>query len=231
MRRAQRLTAVSDYGRQILLDREYVKQGTSIQVIPNGVHDFWFEKDKPVGAGQSRKDQFLFVGRMDSQKGVDVLLRAMASFNVAWPLNLIGDGWQRQEYEDLSRKLGLGARVNFIGHGSREFIRNHMRAAGALIVPSRAENYPLVLLEAMATETPVLSTTVGGIPEMIHHNLNGILVAPDDATALGEGLTTIAGDPDLRRALSREGLIVAQRHRWSEVARHIESEIVAAAST
>ncbi len=155
---------------------------------------------------------------MDDQKGVDVLLRAMAEVGGDWPLTLVGEGWQRDRYEGLARELGVVGRVQFLGHGDREAVRQHMAESGCMILPSRSENYPLVLLEAMAVGVPVLTTRVGGIPEMIEDGVSGLLVEPGDSAELARAMETVAGDPGLRRRLSEEGRRVADRHSWDVVA-------------
>ena len=216
LRKAHRVTAVSGYGRDILYDRDYLPRDTPVEVIPNGVHRFWFETPGPDGG--SRGAHHLFVGRMDDQKGVDILFHALASTPTSWPVKLIGDGWQRQEYEALAGSLGVGERVQFLGHQDKTAIRKAMAECGSLVVPSRSENYPLVLLEGMACGCPVVASAVGGVGEMIETEVSGLLVEAEDSAGLGAALVRLEESAALRRELATGGSAVAERHQWPKVA-------------
>ena len=229
LRRVHRRTAVSAYGRAMLVERRYVDRGADVTVIHNALDPYWLSDPCRAGIPESRRSGFLFVGRMDDQKGVDVLLEAYAGIDTQWPLTLIGDGWRRSELEARARNLGLGGRVSFVGYRGRQYVRKAMEDAGALVAPSRSENYPMVLLEAMATELPVVATRVGGIPEMVTHPASGLLVAPGDADGLREAMKAVFRDPDLRRRLAVAGRTVADRHALPRTIGAIEAELLEAA--
>ena len=112
--------------------------------------------------------------------------------------------------------------ARFVGHLGRAEVREAMGKARALVLPSRAENYPLVLLEAMATGLPVITTRVGGIPEMITSGESGLLVGAEDRDALVEALLRVEQEPALCESLATAGLAVARRHRWEKVGEEIE---------
>lgn len=225
LRQAHRRTATSEYGRRVLFERGYLDGWETVNVVPNGVDRFWFQGEGPTGD----RAGFLFVGRMDDQKGVDLLLEAFAAASVGdWRLDLIGDGLRKKSYEAQARDLGVEDRVSFLGHGDREQIRGAMSRAAVFVAPSRAENYPLILLEAMATGVPVLSTKAGGIPEMLTDHRDGILVDVEDVRALTRALEALAGDADLRSRLAANGLRVARRHDWDRVGEEIDAELARA---
>ena len=216
LRTAELVLSPSKYGLSRLRDRGYLTSGTPAAVLRNGVYDDWFFD----GAPESRSG-FLFVGRLDTQKGVDVLLDALARTSGSWPLTVVGDGWQRVDLTQRARALGVEARVRWVGHADHAGVRAHMRDCGALLVSSRAENYPLVVLEGLASGIPVVATAVGGVPEMVRDGVSALLVDPDDAGALARAMDRVEVGRELRRGLAAEGRAVAEGHRWSAVARRL----------
>ncbi|MCP4455631.1 MAG: glycosyltransferase, partial [Planctomycetes bacterium] len=104
---------------------------------------------------------FLFVGRFEQEKGVSDLLHAFRDISPSAHLLLLGSGPLEAMLKDLSSKLDLANRVHFIGHCDNPM--PYMAAANALVLPSYLEALPLVLLETMALQTPVIATPVGGV--------------------------------------------------------------------
>lgn len=144
--------------------------------------------------------------RLCRDKGVDVLLDAMARVLSRHPeaqTVIIGDGPQRGRLERQARLLGLNGRVSFLGRipGARNLIS----MLDVLVVPSRTEGSPLVVLEAMAAGIPVVASRVGGIPDQIRHGVNGLLVTPDNPLELGEAIAFLLREPARRNAMAAEG--------------------------
>ncbi|MDH3224475.1 MAG: glycosyltransferase family 4 protein [Gemmatimonadota bacterium] len=222
LRGADLVLATSRFGAEALRERGYLGGDVQVPVLYNGVGDAWL--DEP----NSGEDGFLFVGRLDAQKGVDILLEALARTRGRWPLAIVGEGWQRDELEGQVKRLGLTNRVSFEGADTAAGVRTRMGRAGALVVPSRAENYPLVVLEGLARRLPVVTTRVGGIPEMVVDGESALLVGPDDPDALAGALDAIEGDAGLRGHLSHGGRKVAESHRWSSVAEQLVAYLRAA---
>jgi glycosyltransferase involved in cell wall biosynthesis len=146
------------------------------------------------------------VGRLDPQKGLDVLIEAM----VALPesrLVLVGDGPDRAELEAMVRARSLDDRVEFAG-----WIEGPWTARWAFDVvamPSVNEGFPLVIVESMLAGIPVVASDVGGIPEIVVPGSTGLLVAPGNPGALVEALRTVADDPGLRHAMAERCRSVA----------------------
>lgn len=159
------------------------------QVIPNvvDVDLFYFPSHSRKGNGPKR---VLFVGALDPVKGIPYLLQALAQLRQKrddWQLDIVGDGPQGAEYKHLADTLGLAGKVTFHGLRSKPEVAQFMRQADFFVLPSLWENSPCVLLEAMASGLPIVSTYVGGIPEIIHQGV-GILVPPGDTNQLSEAL-------------------------------------------
>jgi glycosyltransferase involved in cell wall biosynthesis len=144
----------------------------------------------------------LFVGRLVPYKGVDVLLEAMRSVQAT--ALIVGDGPLRQTLEAMAERLGLSARVRFVGHVEDEEVVAHMHACDLFVLPSvtRAETFGVVQLEAMACGKPVVSTNLPtGVPWVNRHEETGLVVGPGDATALAGALNRLIADPALRARL------------------------------
>lgn len=158
------------------------------EVIPNVVDTKIFYPLSPA-KGNSKKN-ILFVGLLNSIKGIPFLLKALAQVREKRQdlfLDIVGEGPYRQEYEKLSSGLGLNPMLQFHGLKNKEEIARFMRNANFFILPSLWENLPCVLIEAMASGLPIIASKVGGIPEIVNKDI-GILVSPKDTDKLAEAI-------------------------------------------
>ena len=145
----------------------------------------------------------LFVGRLVSYKGVDVLLRALNGIEAT--TLLVGDGPLRTTLETQAQELRL-SRVRFLGEVSDTELTTLYRAADVFVLPSvtRAEAFGVVQLEAMACEVPVVSTNLpSGVPWVNQHDKTGLVVPPGDADGLRQALHALLTDRPRREALGR----------------------------
>ena len=165
----------------------------SVRAVPNGVPDV------PLPP-TTRAPEFVVggIGRLERQKGFDVLVRAVARVPDA-RLVLVGDGRERGALQLLADECGLGDRFTVTGwvDNPREFLPSF----DVVAMPSRSEGLPLVLLEAMLAARPVVATGVGSIPDALRDGSTGLLVPVDDVASLGGALRLLATDPLLRRRL------------------------------
>jgi len=102
------------------------------------------------------------------------------------------------------RRLNLESNVEFVGELSRESLTAAYRSSKLLVIASRSEGLPLVLLEALWLGVPVVATAVDGLPEVVVEDVNGLLVPPENAGALADALLRLLLDSDLRRRLGRQ---------------------------
>ncbi len=142
----------------------------------------------------------VFAGRLTDQKELEVALAAVAAVDAAH-LDVIGDGPERPRLEAEAQRLGLGGRVRFLGALPREDVLAHVAAAEAVVLSSAWENFPHGVVEALALGTPVIATSVGGVPEVVHDGENGLLVGPGDADAFAGAVRRFLADPALRARL------------------------------
>jgi glycosyltransferase involved in cell wall biosynthesis len=161
----------------------------------------------PGGARDTKR--LLFVGQPGTQKGLDILLRALAQLPQAVSLDVVGDGEGRAAMEQLAGELGVTSRVRWHGALSREALVARYRAASALVVPSADETRGIVAVEAALCETPVIAFESGGLPEIVQHDRTGLLVRSRSADALAQSITHLFERDDQGRALGEAGRLHA----------------------
>jgi glycosyltransferase involved in cell wall biosynthesis len=147
----------------------------------------------------------LVVARLEKRKGHAVLLDGLARLQEEpWFLVVAGDGPERATLESKTAELGLGDRVRFAGHQSN--VWNLFAVAQALVLPSISnEDFPIVILEAMAAGLPVVATKVAGTVEQVVDGVTGRLVPPGDPDVLTAAVLEVIADPDKGRRMGKEG--------------------------
>jgi len=192
-------------------------------IIPMGIDCQHF------GAGRSVKkspDTFvlLFVGRLVEKKGVLDLIVAFSllpeTLRNKTELWIVGDGAERKTLETQAHSLGIADRIIFFGRLPNAQLPDYYASADIFIAPSIAdalgdtEGQGVILLEAMASETAVISTKTGGISEIVNHGKSGILLNPAQPEALKQAIEQLLNDSELRAALAREGKHSVQAYDW-----------------
>jgi len=147
----------------------------------------------------------LFVGRLEKAKGVDILLTAVQIIGENYKRDLrvaiVGGGSLEKDMESLAKDLKVSTTVEFLG--VRNDVANLMKKSKIFVLPSRWEGLPMVLLEAMANGIPVVSTPVGGIPEVIEEGKDGILVPPENPEALAKAIKLLLDSPELQKRMAQ----------------------------
>jgi glycosyltransferase involved in cell wall biosynthesis len=172
---------------------------------------------RPVGSHAG--PLLLFAGNLVPVKQVDRLLRAVAGLPRDVQLVIVGEGSEGDRLRALAGELGLHDRVVFAGWRPREEIPTWLAAADLIVLPSASEGMPLILLEALASGTPVVASRVGGVPECVEDGVTGILVDPASVEGLAKGLTAALARPWDRAALGA----AARGFGWDAVATRLES--------
>ena len=186
----------------------------NIRVIPNAIdiNDYTSTKINAKESGflsKEFKDKkiVLYVGRLLSMKGIDTFINAIPSIIKKAKSNdflfvFAGPG-RKSPYIQKLREMKVNSYCLFTGPLGRESTIQMMRAAEMVVVPSYLENCPYVILESMACGTPVVASNVGGIPEIIENNYNGLLVAPGSSEALANAISILLTDKSLRNLMSQ----------------------------
>jgi glycosyltransferase involved in cell wall biosynthesis len=153
------------------------------------------------------------VGRLDSQKGFDLLLRAFAMCRENrpdWKLTILGDGEERERLEALTTQLGIGADVHM--PGTVPDTTPFLRRANLFVLSSRYEGFPNALLEAMALGIPVIAADCASGPKrIVSHDVDGLLVPSDDAAALAAAMAALMDDEPRRLRLGQHAVDVTKR--------------------
>lgn len=188
LRSADRVIAVS----RALRDQiwSYPQLRRHIDIVPNVVNASAFAARRaprdPLGAAR-----LLFVGEMETSiKGVDYLLGAVSILRdrgVDARLDLVGDGRNRRDYEAMSRRMGVSSLCTFHGRLPHEEVARLMLGADLFVLPSLAETFGVVLVEALAAGLPLVATRCGGPEEIVTPDV-GLLVEPADSSALAAGI-------------------------------------------
>jgi glycosyltransferase involved in cell wall biosynthesis len=194
MRRTDLLLFESQYGRDTFRAK-IGEPAALVRVVHNGVTPAEFAVVEP---GPDATD-LLFIGELRTLKGIDVLIEAIALIGRDWravTATIVGEGPDRAALEAKVRALKLGDAVRFAGAlpARTAFALGHV-----LVVPSRAESLPYVVLEAAAASVPMVATSVGGIPEIFGPDASN-LVPPGDAAALARAITASLAEPAIARA-------------------------------
>jgi colanic acid/amylovoran biosynthesis glycosyltransferase len=199
LRRADIVHAVSTDIADRLRSVEPVR---GIHVLPIGVD---VDSVAAATADRAPNGRLLFVGRLAEKKGVDVLLRALAilrdSHQIAAPLDIVGDGPLRESLEALSAELGLRSQVLFHGAKDRAEVLEFYRQAEVLAMPSKTasdgdrDGTPVVLMEAIAAQVPVVATAIGGIADLLEDGKTAWLVPEGNVSALALALHSALTHP------------------------------------
>ncbi|MCU1488009.1 MAG: glycosyltransferase family 4 protein [Actinomycetia bacterium] len=204
---ADLVVCISDFARSQLMALVGEEHWDKLTVVHCGIDPSRFapvDRDRPDGAPL----EVLCVGRLVPEKGQSLLVDAVDDLRrrgVDVRLTLVGDGPSRPAIEAQVTRLGLRDHVHIAGAVGQDQILDHYARADVFCLPSFAEGVPVVLMEAMATELPVLTTRITGVPELVDDGANGVLVRPGRADALADALAELAKDPDRRRELGGTG--------------------------
>ncbi|MEC9343269.1 MAG: glycosyltransferase family 4 protein [Pseudomonadota bacterium] len=184
----------------------------------NGLAPAEFE---PVAEAPHAAD-FLYIGMMRDLKGPDLFLEALGKLDAqgrAVTAHFVGDGPDRQAYLQTIERLGLGSRVH--PHDPMP-AREAFAMARIVVVPSRAESMPYIVLEAIAAQRPIIATHVGGIPEIFAGETD-TLVKPDDASALATAMASMLDATDRTELAKRRRVALEARFSVARMAQDIET--------
>ncbi|HSG64255.1 MAG TPA: glycosyltransferase family 4 protein, partial [Gammaproteobacteria bacterium] len=219
-RNAAAVTVLSDGLRQIA--RKTLPE-IDFKLIPNGIDGTRFAQKTEWGVHP--RIRLITVCRMVARKGLEHLIEAMRELDRdRIELWLIGGGQEQDRVAKLVHELDLARCIWMPGYLRRETLPKYYQQADIFVLPSLSESFGQVLLEAMCTGLPIVATTVGGIPEIVHQNRGGLLIPPGDSRAIVEAIRSLAANPQRAAAMGRYNAERARkRYSWSRVARLYEA--------
>jgi glycosyltransferase involved in cell wall biosynthesis len=211
-KRVHRIIACSDFLRWIPIKRYGLSEGKVLRVhnAYNGpsVEDVTETKSQArtkLGLDQDRR-YVLTICRLVVWKGVDYIQRALVGLPDNVHLLVAGDGELLEQWSALSRELGIEERVTFLGNVPHAEIPMYIRAADLFVLNSEYEGLSHTLLEVASLGTPIVCTGVCGNPEVIEHEVNGLLVQPKSPDELRPAMARILDDHELAAEYVRAGL-------------------------
>lgn len=193
---------------------------STLTVIPNGVGALPAAPRAP----HDGPPRLLFVGKLEPVKGPDLLvaaLRRLSDTGVSLDVGVVGDGSLEPSLRSQASALGAH-RITFHGRRTGGAVEELYRWSDFVVVPSRYDSFPGVLLEAMAAGRPVVATRVGGIPEIATDGRNAILVDPTPE-GIEDGIRRLLQDPHLLRSMAEANVIDVQRFTWRGAAKEYVS--------
>jgi glycosyltransferase involved in cell wall biosynthesis len=211
--RAASLVVPSGFLQQVFSD-----VGLSSVVIPNiiDLDTFCPALEPPAGTMFT----LVITRNLEPIYGLDTAIRAFALVREQIPevqLKIAGSGPQAAELEQLVESLGLGGAVVFLGRLDRREIVELYHGANAMINPSRVDNMPNSVLEALACGVPVISTKVGGVPYIVKDGWTALLVPPDNEQEMANAVLKLCSDSELRNRLIENGAKEVAQYAWSLV--------------
>ena len=223
--RSKFVVAVSSFGRSQLMRWCSHVQWAKINVVHCNVNDDYLESNPPP---LQDSNTIACVGRLCEQKGQLLLIEAVGmldSEGIDVQLRLVGDGPFRPECEAAIRQHGVAKNVTITGWATGEEVRNEILHARGMVLPSFAEGLPVVLMEALALERPVISTYIAGIPELVIPGENGWLVPAGCVTDLVQAIKQLLQTPIERlHEMGRAGRarVIAEHQSRTEAAKLLE---------
>lgn len=205
--RAERIIVLGADTEAFVRDQLGVR-ASRIDIVVNGV-----PAPAGVAAPGSEVPTIVVMGKVGPGKGTDVFLHAVAELarrGHAFKAVIGGNG-EVERFSALAAELGIDRLVRFAGWLGEEEVDATMRAGDIFVLPSRVENQPVAILEAMARGLPVVSTRVGAIPEQVVDGETGLLVSPGESAPLADAIERLIRDPAERQRLGAAG-----RERWRE---------------
>jgi glycosyltransferase involved in cell wall biosynthesis len=208
---ARFVVAVTDFGRCQVYRWTALPYWPNVHVVRCGVDDAYLSTEpEPV----PETNKLVLVAGLVEQKGHLLLIQALARVRDAgadFRMVFAGDGPLRPVLEVEVKRLGLTDRIEFAGWQSNAQVREHLRTARGLVMPSFAENLPVAMMEAMAVGRPVVGTYIAGVPELVESGVNGWLVPAGNVDATADAVLRLLRTPV--EELSRMGRAGAERVR------------------
>ena len=210
--------------------RRFPEYRSKIKVIPMGVDTKLFIHKDVKSKKYKNNKIILFVGRLNEQKGVKYLIKAMPLVSKKIRnarLLVIGEGEYKKELQKIAYSLNLG-NVDFLGSVAHKKLADYYNLADVFVLPAvtssiGTEGQGLVLLEAMSCGTCVIGTETGGIKFLIKDNENGLLVRERNETDLAESISKILSDGKLRQKLSKNGIkFVKENYSWDIIVKKFD---------
>lgn len=228
LEKASGVTVVSDHLKKVV-ENITVHKIRTLSVIPMGVNAAKFGKRYYVDNyfGQGKKKVVLFVGRLAEKKGISYLIEAMRDIDAI--LEIVGDGPLRCSLKEQAKEQG--EKIRFLGAKTHDELKTIYASADVLVVPSVTANdgdqegLGLVILEAMASETPVVASRSGGIVQLIENEINGLLCEEKNVEQLGKNINRLLTDRELCEQIAKNMKKTVNQYDYGTIAKKYTEEM------
>ena len=203
------------------LEEVFSKRGVKTQIIANIIDLDRFNVTQNKSKGFS---PHLLVSRnLELIYDNETAIRAFNEVTTSYPnarLTIAGTGPELENLQSLVKQLGLSEQVIFTGRVDTQQMPALYQSADVMLNPSRVDNMPNSILEALASGVPVVTTNVGGIPYMVEHESTALMVEPEDYKAVASAIRKVLEDKQCQQNLVNAGLALVKQFAWSEVSLH-----------
>lgn len=197
--RVDRITAISEHSQSKIQD---IGIQPPVDIVHMGIRP---EKYEPTETHSDHR--LLTIARLEEKKGIEYAIEAVSQLVVEFPelqYHIIGSGSKEDELEQQVQQNGLNEQVRLLGFVSDDRLIKELDEATGFVLPSiitedgKRDGIPVALMESMAMKTPPVTTTVAGIPELVDHETNGLLVEPRDSEGLVEAIGLLLRNPEIQ---------------------------------
>ncbi|MFB6201637.1 MAG: glycosyltransferase family 4 protein [Halorhabdus sp.] len=221
-RRVDKIIAISEEMREQIVNSYRIDEDSVIRISHGVDTDRYRPREEVHEAVSDDKLTLLFVGRLITRKGVDLAIRSLAAMeNEEAELLIAGSGRLEDQLKQLAQELGVAGRVRFLGYVPDVELPLLYSSADLTLFTSEYEGFGLVLLESLASGTPVVGPPVGGVPDILENGVSGYIV-DRKAQAFASKIDYICNHPQRLREMSDAARVTATERSWSRVAREVE---------
>lgn len=202
--------------------KKYAVLKDKVKVIPNATS---FPLARKIRKGLPQPIRLLFVGRLSVEKNIPLIVKAMDNlleqgFNLN--LTLVGEGPRKKQVLGLSKRLGINKKLVLKGRVEGDKLRKIYLSSDIVLLPSSVEGFSSVLLEAMASGTPIITSDIPGTRNVIKNNYNGLLVHPSPES-IARAIKELIKKPKLREKIIKNGLIEVRKYSWDKIVEQTEA--------
>ncbi|MFH1769699.1 MAG: glycosyltransferase family 4 protein [Parcubacteria group bacterium] len=226
LKRANKITAISNY----LADyARSVNEQASVMRIPNGVDVKHYKQGATSEEKEELKKKYkikegdtvlITTSRLVYKNGIDDVLYALSLLkNESYKFLILGTGDRKQNFESLSRKLGIDEQVHFFGDVPNQIVPRYLSIADMFIRPSRSEGLGVSFLEAMAAGVPIIATLVGGIPDFLKDEETGLMCKPDDPQSIVKAIEKLKDDKLKKEIIQNARSLIESEFTWDKIAK------------
>lgn len=194
------IITVSEFDKKIATEAR-ITTPEKITAIHNGIPEHGIIDAIPK---KNKYPKLIMVARFEDPKDHQLVISGLNNIrNMEWTIDFVGDGPNLERAKQAVRALGLENKITFCG--ACNDVAQRLSRADIFVMASRWEGFPLVILEAMRAQLPVIASDVGGVEESVEHGVTGILVPPSNEKNMTAALETLIGNPDLRTSMGQNG--------------------------